>query len=152
MSVITDWWLNALSHVFLTNIIAYSQQNRYVRFAIYTDLRVSLGVGGNCPRPYPDNCPPPPPEENCPPLTVGVWSSLGMVLGFGGNKTIVPEKHWPLVRVKVWVRVSFGVGGQFSSGAIVLELYWLIHFNFYELIYFSQKRNVSMSLFTNISV
>ena len=27
-----------------------------------------------------------------------------------------------LVRVRVWVRVSFGVGGgQFSSGAIVLE-------------------------------
>ena len=27
-----------LNHVFLTNIIAYCQQNRYVRFAIYTDL------------------------------------------------------------------------------------------------------------------
>ena len=29
----------------------------------------------------------------------------------------------PPVRVNVWVRVSFGVGGQFSSGAIVLEPY-----------------------------
>ena len=29
--------INALNHVFLTNIITYWQQNRYVRFAIYTD-------------------------------------------------------------------------------------------------------------------
>ena len=109
----------------------------------------AIFLGGNCPRTYPDNCPP---EENCPLLRVGVWSSLGIVLGFGGNQTIVPEKHWPLVRVRVWVRVSFGVGGQFSSGAIVLEPYWLIYFNFYELIYFRQKQNVCMSLFINISV
>ena len=27
-----------LDHVFHTNIIAYCQQNRYVRLAIYTDL------------------------------------------------------------------------------------------------------------------
>ena len=34
-----------------------------------------------------------------------------------------PRKTAPPVRVRVWVRVSFGVGGQFSSRAIVLEPY-----------------------------
>ena len=31
-------WFNALDYVFHTNIIAYCQQSRYVRFAIYTNL------------------------------------------------------------------------------------------------------------------
>ena len=39
----------------------------------------------------------------------------------GSNQTISPEENSPPVRVRVWVRVSFGVGGQFSSEAIVLE-------------------------------
>ena len=38
------------------------------------------------------------------------------------NQTIAPRKNCPLVRVKAWLRVSFGVRGeQLSSGAIVLE-------------------------------
>ena len=68
------------------------------------------------------------PEENCPQLGLGFGSRLRLVLGLGGNQTIAPKENWPPVRV--WVRVSFGVeGGQFSSGAIVLEplstRYWL---------------------------
>ena len=31
-------WFNELDHVFYINIIAYCQQNRYVRLAIYTDV------------------------------------------------------------------------------------------------------------------
>ena len=38
--------------------------------------------------------------------------------------TIAHEENCPPVNVRVWVRVrvSFRVGGQLSSGAIVLEL------------------------------
>ena len=38
-----------------------------------------------------------------------------------GNQTTAPEENCPPVRVWVWVRVSFGVGGQFSPGPIVLK-------------------------------
>ena len=37
ISVITDQWFNKPDHVFLPNIIAYCQQDRYVRLVIYTD-------------------------------------------------------------------------------------------------------------------
>ena len=57
---------------------------------------------------YPDNCSP---QENCPRLGLGFWSKLGLVLGLRDNQTIVPGKNWPPVRVRVLVRVSFGVGG-----------------------------------------
>ena len=42
---------------------------------------------------------------------------------FKGARTIAPEKNCPPVRVRVWFRVSVRIrfGGQFSSGAIVLE-------------------------------
>ena len=33
-----------VDHVFVSNIIAYSQQNRYVRLAIYTDIFTLNGV------------------------------------------------------------------------------------------------------------
>ena len=64
-------------------------------------------------RGYPDNCPPR--------LGLECESRSGLVLGFGVNQTIAPEKNSPPVRVRVWLRVSFGVVGQFSSGAIVQE-------------------------------
>ena len=74
---------------------------------------------------YPDNSspPPPPPEENCPRLGLGFGSRLGSDLGLGGNQKIVPEQNRSLVGVRVWVRVCFEVGGQFSSAEIVLEPY-----------------------------
>ena len=63
----------------------------------------------------------PPPRKIAPHLGLGVRSRLGLVLGLGGNQKIAPEKNWLLVRVRVWVRVSFKVGRQFPFGAIVLE-------------------------------
>ena len=58
---------------------------------------------------YPDNCPL---RKIAPQLGLGFWSRLGLVLGLGwGNQTIAPEENSTLVRVKVWVKVSLGVGG-----------------------------------------
>ena len=45
----------------------------------------------------------------------------GFHLGLGGNQTIVPKENYAPVRIRVWLRVSFGVGRQFSLGAVVLE-------------------------------
>ena len=54
-----------------------------------------------------------PPEENCPPrLGLGFGSRLGLILGLGSNQTIAPEENYSPVRFRVWVRVSFGVGGS----------------------------------------
>ena len=36
----------------------------------------------------------------------------------GGNQTIVPEENCPPFRVRVWVRISFGVGGNFPRGLL----------------------------------
>ena len=55
---------------------------------------------------------------------LGLWfgSWLQLVLGLEGNQTIASKENCLPVRVRVWVRVSFGVGeGQFFVGAIVLE-------------------------------
>ena len=67
---------------------------------------------------YQDNCPP---GKIAPRLVLGFVSRSGLVLMLGGNQTITPEENCRPVRVRVWVRVSFGVEGQFSSMAIVLE-------------------------------
>ena len=49
-------------------------------------------------------------------------SSIQICLCQKGIRKIAPEEDCPSVRVSVWFRVSFRVGGQFSSGRIVLEL------------------------------
>ena len=49
-----------------------------------------------------------------PRLGLGFQSRLRLVLGLGGNQTIAPEENCSLVRV--WVKVSFGVGGNFPRG------------------------------------
>ena len=67
---------------------------------------------------YSDNCHL---RKIAPRLGLGFGSSLGLLLGFGSNQAIALEENCPAVRVTIWVRVSYGVGGQFSSGAIVLE-------------------------------
>ena len=43
---------------------------------------------------------------------------LGLILGSRDNQTIAAEKNCPPVRVRVWVRVSFGVGGSFPRGQL----------------------------------
>ena len=43
---------------------------------------------------------------------MGFGSRLGLILGLGGNQTIAPEENYSPVRFRVWVRVSFGVGGS----------------------------------------
>ena len=62
-----------------------------------------------------------PPSKIAPRLEFGFGSRSGLVLGLRSNQTIAPEKSCVPVKVRVWLRVSFGVGGQFSSGAIVPE-------------------------------
>ena len=66
-----------------------------------------------------------------------------MPMSKGGNcprgqlsgETIVPEENCQAVRVSVWVsvRISFGVGGQFSSGTTVLELSKELRFVFIKI-------------------
>ena len=53
-----------------------------------------------------------------PRLGLGFRSRLGLVLGLGGSKTTAPEENCLMVRVRVWVRVSFGVGGNFPRGQL----------------------------------
>ena len=47
---------------------------------------------------------------------MGLGSRLGLVLGLGGNQTIAPLESCPPVRVRGWVRVSFGVRGAIFLG------------------------------------
>ena len=66
------------------------------------------------------------PEENCPLVRVGVWVKVRVSFRVGGWSDNCPrEKLPPPVMARVWVRVSFGVGRQFSSRAIVLEPLWM---------------------------
>ena len=48
-------------------------------------------------------------------VRVGVWVKVkvSFIVGRGGNQTVVLEKNCPSVKVRVWLRVSFGVGGNF---------------------------------------
>ena len=67
---------------------------------------------------YPDHCPS---RKITPRLGLTFGSRSGLVLGLAGNKTIAPEEKCTPIRVRVWLRVSFGVEVQFSLGAIALE-------------------------------
>ena len=51
-----------------------------------------------------------PPRKIVPRLGLGFVSRLGLVLGLGATRLLPP------VRVRVWVRVSIGVGSNFSWG------------------------------------
>ena len=70
---------------------------------------------------YPDNCPPRKITPLPPPVRVGVSVNSRVIFRVGGQPDNCPGEKLPLVRVRVWVRISFGIGGQFSSGPIVLE-------------------------------
>ena len=56
-----------------------------------------------------------------PPVRIGVWVEVRESFRDGEQPDNSPEENYPPVRVRGWVRVSFWVRGQFSSGAIVLE-------------------------------
>ena len=56
-----------------------------------------------------------------PRLGLGFGLRLGLLLGLEDNQTIAHEENCsPPVRFRVSIRVNFGDGGQFYSGAIVL--------------------------------
>ena len=57
-----------------------------------------------------------PPEKNCPLVRLEFGSRLGLVLGLGGQPGGYPLENCPPVRVRGWVRVSFGVGGAIFLG------------------------------------
>ena len=61
------------------------------------------------------------PRGKLPPVRGGFGSRSGFVLVLGGDQAIALKEICPLVRIRVWLRVSFEVGRQFSLGAIVLE-------------------------------
>ena len=61
------------------------------------------------------------PEENCSPVRVGASVKVRVSFRVEGQPDNCPGGKLPPGRVRVWVRVSFGIGWQFSSGAIVLE-------------------------------
>ena len=48
-----------------------------------------------------------------PRVRVGVCVKVRISFRVGGNQTIAPEDNCSPVRVRVWVRVSFGVGSNF---------------------------------------
>ena len=64
-----------------------------------------------------------PPEEHCPLVRVGVWAKARVSFRVGGQPDNCPwEKLLSTSSgLGFWLKVSFGVGGQFSSWAIALE-------------------------------
>ena len=54
-------------------------------------------------------------------LGLGFRSRLGLVLGFGGNQTISPEKNDLWLGLGFGLGLLLGLGDNFPRGAIVLE-------------------------------
>ena len=58
-------------------------------------------------------------SDNSSPRKIAHWLGLGfelrsgLVLGLEDNQAFALNKKCPLVRVRIWLRVSFGVGGNF---------------------------------------
>ena len=50
-------------------------------------------------------------EENYLLVRIGVWVKVRVSFRVGGNQTIAPEENCAPVRVRGWLRVSFGVRG-----------------------------------------
>ena len=68
-----------------------------------------------------------PPEESCSPVRIRVWVEVRAGFKVGYNQTIAAKENSP--PVTVIFRVSFGIGGQFFSGAIFLEPFLRNHFH-----------------------
>ena len=63
--------------------------------------------------------PPLPPRGKLPPpVRVGVCFKVRVSFRVRGNQAIAAEKDCLPARVRVWLRVSFGVVGQFSPGQL----------------------------------
>ena len=58
------------------------------------------------------------PEENCTPVRIGIRVKVGVSFRVGSNQTITSEENCPTVRVRVWLKVSFWVGGKFPRGQL----------------------------------
>ena len=72
------------------------------------------------------NITPPP----LPTRKIAPWSGLGfrwrsgLLFGLGSNKIITPEKRCSLVRVRVWIKASFGVGAIFLRAIVLEPFFW----------------------------
>ena len=70
-------------------------------------------------------------------IEVKIYTSFTTV--FNGVRKIAPEENCPLVRVRVWFRISVRIRageGQFSSGAIFLEpllCYLVMHIHWHKM-------------------
>ena len=51
-------------------------------------------------------------EEKCPPVRVGVWLKFRVSFRVGGQSDNCPRENRPVIRLRVRVRISFGVGGR----------------------------------------
>ena len=95
--------------------IHQSKQCKMNASAKFSNISIS-GKSENCGlKRYPNNFPP---RKIVSRLGFGFVSRLGLVLWLRGNQTIGPEENCPPVGVRVWDRVSFGVGGNFPLGQL----------------------------------
>ena len=63
------------------------------------------------------------PEENFSLFRVGLWVNVMVSFRVGGQPNSWPQEKCPLVRVRVCVRISFGIGGNFPRGQFSLSQY-----------------------------
>ena len=63
------------------------------------------------------------PEENFSLFRVGLWVNVMVSFRVGGQPNSCPQEKCPLVRVRVCVRISFGIGGNFPRGQFSLSQY-----------------------------
>ena len=61
---------------------------------------------------------PPPPRKVVPTVRVGVWLTVRVSFRVGGQPDNCPGGKLTPVRVRGWVMVSFGVGGNFPPGQL----------------------------------
>ena len=69
------------------------------------------------------------PEENCLLVTVAIWVKVRVGFRFGGKPDNCPRGKVPPVNVRVWFRVSFGLGTIFLGGncSRIYLLYYISH-------------------------
>ena len=131
--VALDYGLNFKRKLLIFVLTFKDQKNQYLFLNTYNGFISKINKAMEVKKFwYLDNCPPrkiaPPPPPRFGP-GVGVWAKVRFSFRVGGQpdnrsrRKLLPPSPPPaaMVRVRVWLRVSFGVGGQFSSGAIFLQ-------------------------------